>query len=37
MRIGLLLIDIAIVLVLTFIYCSIRISSLEKVYEEENH
>ena len=37
MRIGILLLDIFIVLVLTFIFCSIRISSLEKVYEEENH
>ena len=37
MRIGLLLIDIAIVLILTFVFCSIRISSLERIYEEENH
>ena len=37
MRIGILLIDIVIVLILTFIYCSLKISSKERVYEEENH
>jgi hypothetical protein len=36
MRIGLLLIDIFVVLTVTFIYCSLRISSKVSRNEEEN-
>lgn len=36
MRIGILLIDIFIVLTITFIYCSLRISSKISYEEEKN-
>lgn len=36
MRIGILLIDIFVVLTITFIYCSLKVSSKASKYEEEN-
>ena len=36
MRIGILLIDIFLVLTVTFIYCSLRLSSKASKSEEEN-